>query len=558
MTIKLDKRSSHGGYSLIRAWNGQLSSVKSKLVSQFSFLPKFSSSWRNKLTVCLICLNFIATVMCLANTSPIIVTGGGVALQTAIANAPDGSTIHVHPGTYTPIWTQGRTLYIKAIEGPDETIIDGNNTNRCATLSEYASYNGTASTNTVLDGFCLINGYTDWFDENHAEVDCYAGGVYGGIVMNGVIKNCSAFVAGGAMHAILRNLIITRCRASNICGGASECDLENCLVYANCGDWANGGLSRCFAVNCTVVSNRAGTEDHQLGMIMDEAGCYWNPPGASCGVSGGIMRNCIIWGNIAKTYREEYYWDEDTQSWKTIKIIFDVLANYDCCMLEKCFTLPAVPKDSWHIMEEHYTGWNPTRNIPCQFEPGPNTNNSAPPSFMAADDFRLRFDSPCIDTGKAASLWCDADLVGNNRFVGNSIDIGCYEFQRKIDIQPGGAETSVIASVPMDFFDNDAKPILLANNGNYEAAALATAANNLNPVWECYVAGISPTNATEYFRTLIAISNGAPVITWTPNLNTNGEVRVYTVMGKTNLTDAAWICPTNSSHRFYKVKVEMP
>ena len=47
-------------------------------------------------------------------------------------------------------------------------------------------------------------------------------------------------------------------------------------------------------------------------------------------------------------------------------------------------------------------------------------------------------------------------------------------------------------------------------------------------------------------------------VSWTPNLNTNGEVRVYTVMGKTNLTDAAWTCPTNAAHRFFKVKVELP
>lgn len=49
-----------------------------------------------------------------------------------------------------------------------------------------------------------------------------------------------------------------------------------------------------------------------------------------------------------------------------------------------------------------------------------------------------------------------------------------------------------------------------------------------------------------------------PHVSWMVNLNTNGEVRVYTVMGKTNLTDEAWICPTNAGHRFFKVKVEMP
>ena len=29
-------------------------------------------------------------------------------------------------------------------------------------------------------------------------------------------------------------------------------------------------------------------------------------------------------------------------------------------------------------------------------------------------------------------------------------------------------------------------------------------------------------------------------------------------LGKTNLTDAAWQSPTNSAHRFFKVKVALP
>ena len=32
---------------------------------------------------------------------------------------------------------------------------------------------------------------------------------------------------------------------------------------------------------------------------------------------------------------------------------------------------------------------------------------------------------------------------------------------------------------------------------------------------------------------------------------------MYTILCKTNLTDAAWVCPTNAAHRFFKVKVEM-
>ena len=63
---------------------------------------------------------------------------------------------------------------------------------------------------------------------------------------------------------------------------------------------------------------------------------------------------------------------------------------------------------------------------------------------------------------------------------------------------------------------------------------------------------------SNFLRAVILLTNDVPHVSWTPNLNTNGEVRVYTVMGKTNLTDAAWVCPTNAAHRFFKVKVEMP
>lgn len=56
----------------------------------------------------------------------------------------------------------------------------------------------------------------------------------------------------------------------------------------------------------------------------------------------------------------------------------------------------------------------------------------------------------------------------------------------------------------------------------------------------------------------VSFKYGLPHVTWSPNRNTNGEVRVYTVFGKTNLMDAAWVCPTNAAHRFFKVKVEMP
>ena len=78
-------------------------------------------------------------------------------------------------------------------------------------------------------------------------------------------------------------------------------------------------------------------------------------------------------------------------------------------------------------------------------------------------------------------------------------------------------------------------------------------------VLHCHV---KPSFTDVIFRTMITMLNDVPYVSWTPNLNTNGEVRVYTVLGKTNLTDKPDGCgvdvPTNAAHRFFKVKVEMP
>lgn len=73
-----------------------------------------------------------------------------------------------------------------------------------------------------------------------------------------------------------------------------------------------------------------------------------------------------------------------------------------------------------------------------------------------------------------------------------------------------------------------------------------------------YVTGSDPADKMSSFRGNITMSNGVPQVTWSPNLNTNGEVRAYTVWGKTNLTDEVWHTPTNSASRFFKVTVEMP
>ena len=80
-----------------------------------------------------------------------------------------------------------------------------------------------------------------------------------------------------------------------------------------------------------------------------------------------------------------------------------------------------------------------------------------------------------------------------------------------------------------------------------------------NKVWECFVAGISPTNETASFTAKIEMQGATPLVTWEPDLNTNGVIRTYKVYGSETLENGGeWQYPTNSLHRFFKVMVEMP
>jgi hypothetical protein len=93
---------------------------------------------------------------------------------------------------------------------------------------------------------------------------------------------------------------------------------------------------------------------------------------------------------------------------------------------------------------------------------------------------------------------------------------------------------------------------------SYEESAKESAANARYTREEAYVAGLDPTDPAAEFRAVIAVEDGKSRVTWEPDLNTNGVERVYTVLGKEDLTDGADWGPTNSLHRFFKVKVEMP
>ncbi|MGN0855312.1 MAG: chitobiase/beta-hexosaminidase C-terminal domain-containing protein [Kiritimatiellia bacterium] len=104
---------------------------------------------------------------------------------------------------------------------------------------------------------------------------------------------------------------------------------------------------------------------------------------------------------------------------------------------------------------------------------------------------------------------------------------------------------------------------LLANSrdvvdeyASYEAVAKQMAANGVNTVEDCYVAGLDPEDETSVFKARIELVDGQPVVTPSPDLK---EARAYTVHGRTSLDDAeGWTTPVKPEHRFFRISVEMP
>ena len=109
---------------------------------------------------------------------------------------------------------------------------------------------------------------------------------------------------------------------------------------------------------------------------------------------------------------------------------------------------------------------------------------------------------------------------------------------------PGGRKVAVEGvEIPFAWIETNAPAALAAADDDYETAAKAMAANGANKVWECYVAGLDPTNATSRFFAEIDATVDPPRVTWTPDLKEG--------------VDQAW-GPTNEASRFFRVKVGMP
>ena len=100
--------------------------------------------------------------------------------------------------------------------------------------------------------------------------------------------------------------------------------------------------------------------------------------------------------------------------------------------------------------------------------------------------------------------------------------------------------------------------------GDFAAALTKTIKNDGagNPifVWQDFVAGTDPTDATSKFTASITLVGGKPVVSWSPELKPEqAAIRKYTVYGKAHLYDEKWsvVDGDEDKYGFFKVCVEM-
>ena len=161
-------------------------------------------------------------------------------------------------------------------------------------------------------------------------------------------------------------------------------------------------------------------------------------------------------------------------------------------------------------------------------------------------------------------------LSSNGLISGTPVKEGDYEFVLRVEDAAGNEsswttrlyikESSVATMtqttpVPVPYVWLES--YFLAGSGDYEAAAFATAANGENTVWECYVAGLDPTNPDSRLLATIRMDGDTPVIGYLPPRPEYTPAEWYHVVGKTDLTDKGWEEQADGQ-RFFKVRIVIP
>lgn len=195
------------------------------------------------------------------------------------------------------------------------------------------------------------------------------------------------FSGGGAASTTLKNCIVTGCKPNSYgyWGGPNYLDgarLENCLLTGN---RVTCLVQSATLINCTVVDNE----------VVEAEEMYYYYGDIPFGIVGPYAN---IYNSIVR-----FNYDAEGNEVNLANISADL---YGSSAQPKFYSSCTYPRPA--------VSTNVITDDPCFAD-------------AVFGDYRLYKDSPCIEAGDNSFASAEKDLDGNDRIIGETVDMGCYE-----------------------------------------------------------------------------------------------------------------------------------
>jgi len=408
-------------------------------------------------------------------------------IQDAIDACLVGGTVLVTEGTYRAgecevrgmrnrvhIWKPVTVLAENPAEGG--TVIEGRgplgtDAVRCAYVGEGA----------VLSGFTLSGGYTERWGDAENEMSgggawceaggtvfnclvtaCHAqsqgGGVYGGLVVDSVIRGNHANKGGGCAHGRVADSAVSGNEASGEGGGCYIAVVDGSLIESNTA-YKGGGAADCVVSGSTIRGNSA--DGGEGGGVYDGTTrrCVLSGNRANLGAGAAgfseddcLLENCLITGNTSTWLGGGVFKSTVVNCTITGNLAQEEGGGIKWSTARNCiiyYNRAVVVGDNWR---DTFDNCSYCCTTPLPAGTGNITNR---PELVGLSNPHIVAVSPCVDAGNNGYAPAGTEIDGQTRIHGAAVDMGCDEViagsvTGELSVSILAGETNVVAGFEIE------------------------------------------------------------------------------------------------------------